>query len=220
MDIDLIVEEILAEIRPPMEVSNILYEDLIKALIIGGSIKEASNLLDLSDNKLEHILERKVTGVFNKPAKVKWDNFLLSIIFLKKCSKCKGILSVDLFGIAPTQTSSGIASVCLNCDTRRCISYNTEHRKECRDRSSTHYEYNKADYLARNTYRRALKLKATAKWADLDKIRNIYRECPAGFHVDHIVPLQGVQVCGLHVEGNLQYLSAEENLKKSNIFYT
>ena len=64
--------------------------------------------------------------------------------------------------------------------------------------------------------RRALKLKATPKFANLKKIREIYKNCPKGYHVDHIVPLQGKEVCGLHVEYNLQYLTKSENLSKSN----
>jgi len=57
---------------------------------------------------------------------------------------------------------------------------------------------------------------ATPPWANLHAIEEFYRLCPKGYHVDHILPVNGKNVSGLHVIDNLQYLIAEENLRKSN----
>lgn len=49
--------------------------------------------------------------------------------------------------------------------------------------------------------------------ADFDKIKEIYLNCPAGYEVDHIIP---VSKGGLHHQDNLQYLTISENRRKSN----
>jgi len=68
--------------------------------------------------------------------------------------------------------------------------------------------------------RRARKLRATPNWLTLDQeaeIRAWYaRALAANKTVDHIVPLQGKIVCGLHVPRNLQLLTFSENASKGN----
>jgi hypothetical protein len=71
--------------------------------------------------------------------------------------------------------------------------------------------------------RRAMAVLATPVWRDKQKIQEVYRrreelnamggEC---YHVDHIIPIQGDYVCGLHVHNNLQVILASENISKNN----
>jgi hypothetical protein len=64
--------------------------------------------------------------------------------------------------------------------------------------------------------RRAALKQRTPSWACMETIKAVYRDCPEGFHVDHIVPLRGKTVCGFHSQHNLQYLPAAENQRKFN----
>jgi len=64
----------------------------------------------------------------------------------------------------------------------------------------------------------ARKQQAMPRWADVDSIYKVYANCPKGFEVDHIIPLKGKNVCGLHIAANLQYLSVFSNRSKANKF--
>lgn len=72
--------------------------------------------------------------------------------------------------------------------------------------------------LADTRKRQADKLLRTPAWAELDAIKAFYEACPEGMVVDHIDPLRGKLVSGLHVLANLQYLTPEANLRKGNSF--
>ncbi|MEY5099605.1 MAG: Burkholderia phage Mica [Pseudomonadota bacterium] len=73
--------------------------------------------------------------------------------------------------------------------------------------------------IADSRYRRMI----LAPWADSRAVRAIYaearrisRETGVPHHVDHIIPLQGEYVSGLHVETNLRIVEGAENLRKGN----
>lgn len=62
------------------------------------------------------------------------------------------------------------------------------------------------------------KQKRTPKWANLEKIKEFYINCPNGYEVDHVIPLRGKLVSGLHIESNLQYLTKFQNSSKNNSY--
>ena len=77
---------------------------------------------------------------------------------------------------------------------------------------------NKDKQNAKSNMEKAAKLQRIPPWANLEAIKQFYLNRPEGHHVDHIIPLRGKTVSGLHILENLQYLPAKENLAKSNKF--
>ena len=167
--------------------SKITIELLIEAFTDSYDNKTTLNTaLGYATNKSASIGLKRAIKL-NKPAGLHWPNYLLGLYSLKE---------KDL-----TNKPTGIKISAIS------------NRKEY-DRQ--YAQLNKTTKLANSKKRKLAKINRTPVWADLEKIKEIYNKCPTDYHVDHIIPLQGKLVSGLHVENNLQYLTATENLKKSN----
>lgn len=104
---------------------------------------------------------------------------------------------------------------CVKCGAKRS---KTGAKKELCHRCyhNAYYHANLETERPRRNARRGHLRKATPPWADLEAIRRIYAACPPGHEVDHVLPIRGKRVSGLHVETNLQYLPVLANRMKSN----
>ncbi len=103
---------------------------------------------------------------------------------------------------------------------REWVARNPEKRKE---QANAWVKRNLAYANSLWAARQAQKIRAQPEWLtpeQIAEIRRFYKEARdrAGgpWHVDHIVPLRGDNVCGLHVPWNLQIILASENVRKSN----
>jgi hypothetical protein len=106
----------------------------------------------------------------------------------------------------------------------------SESGKQSRKLAVQKYEQGtgKTAKVVRTIFRRLAKLQRTPAWLtdiDFERIGNEYKLAAlltkvtgSSWHVDHIIPLQGKIVSGLHVPSNLRVLPAKENISKSNSF--
>lgn len=83
----------------------------------------------------------------------------------------------------------------------------------------TKYQRHYAKIVQRVRLRDMALEQRTPTWANREAIDAIYAEARrTNMTVDHIVPLRGKTVSGLHVESNLQLLTHEQNARKGNRF--
>lgn len=124
---------------------------------------------------------------------------------------------------------------CKSCLACRAISSQKSREKESKEEKEIRLEKIK-NWFAKNKHMRSFyesiyqqaKLQRTPKWLTEDDfwmIEEIYnlaslRTKTLGFlwHVDHIIPIRGKKVSGLHVPQNLQVIPWIDNVKKSNKF--
>ena len=120
-------------------------------------------------------------------------NYILDQCHLKTCTGCQQLLSTGKFN-SNRSTLDGLQTYCNSCQYSQTAPF-------------------QAAVMAK---RKAAQIKRTPAWADLGAIKDFYTNCPKGYHVDHVVPLQGKNVSGFHVLENLQYLTARDNMSKGN----
>lgn len=127
-------------------------------------------------------------------------------------------------------------------NNRRSKMFNERRPEYAKERSRLYGKNNREQYLKNNkkwrdgnphklreyteTRNGYIKI-AKPLWADDEKIKLIYQQrdllteqTGIVHHVDHVIPLMGENVCGLHVENNLCVLTIDENLTKSNSYIT
>ena len=159
---------------------------------------------------------------------------------MKRCYKCGKTKLKTEFNKNKTKWD-GVTSECRACVKEYLKIWRSLNIEKTAVLSKEWYDQNKQrkqkfmrDYCknnldkfsAHNAKRRAAKLNRMLKWGkellkpEIDnwykraKLASIFME--QEYHVDHIVPLQGKNVSGLHVPWNLQLLTKSENLSKGN----
>lgn len=115
-----------------------------------------------------------------------------------------------------------------NKERRRAVGllWREANRDKVRQASKRSRQKDPARECAKVMRRHAAKLSATPPWLNEQhhaEIRAVYQQASmtsaffgVRFHVDHVIPLRGAEVCGLHVPWNLQVIPAAENHRKSN----
>lgn len=179
-------------------------------------------------------------GKTNKPASVSYNIWFLYCYGYKYCKDCDKVLSIDSFN-KESHSWDNLHKKCKECHSEYSMHYSIENKKKTalyykkwadknrerlKEYNTAYRKQHLAEDAARSMLRYTKKLKATPSWLTIEQraaillfykqAKLLEKETGLKYHVDHIVPLQGVNVCGLHVPWNLQVLSAEDNIRKSN----
>ena len=139
------------------------------------------------------------------------------------CVECRQLKEHERYHANPETTALKVAKKYRRNSEKlrqkRCEAYASAPGKERLIAMIRSREWRKQNPQHCNALKRkyvADKGRRTPVWADLQAIVQFYKSCPPGHHVDHVLPLRGKLVSGLHVVQNLQYLPAKENMRKNN----
>lgn len=143
-----------------------------------------------------------------------------------ECKACRRVKSISDYRNDPGRSKErSSAWAKANPDRARAASkrHADANRESRRALSRAWQKANKAKDAARSAAQRAAVKRATPAWANASYIALFYemaqlesQRTGRPVHVDHIYPLESADVCGLHVEDNLQLLFAVDNIAKGN----
>ena len=163
--------------------------DFIDSILRHTTLVEVAFELKVGEQTVNRIVVKHLKPIFGKlnGGNETWKYVLLKSINYKECHTCNQIKPYSKFN-TDIHTSDGKYVKCKYC--RSIVNASMAANRKLRIPS----------------------------WYESEKhlIAEFYENCPDGYHVDHIIPLQGKLVSGLHTLSNLQYLSAYENMKKGN----
>lgn len=135
-------------------------------------------------------------------------------------SKCKDYRALNKKEIAERRKLNNEKTL------EKAREYRRKNKEVLRKKSKIYQKENSHVFREIASRRRATKLNATPKWLtkeELLEIKEMYQLAKElswlsqkGLEVDHIVPLRGKEVCGLHVPWNLRIIPAEDNWAKGN----
>lgn len=144
---------------------------------------------------------------------------------MKTCGQCKTEKEFSAFHKRKASLD-GYAATCKDCHKEYKKSYYLKNKDKIKKQLSDYYSSNKSKFIMYSRERRGYTSKATPDWLTEEhrqQIEDFYwlakdLETVTGepYHVDHIVPLKGKNVSGLHVPWNLQVLPADVNIRKGN----
>jgi hypothetical protein len=131
-----------------------------------------------------------------------------------ECLECRAVFLIEWRNKNPHKVKEHNAT--------QYLKYETEKHK-WKVRVQKYLKNNKDKANARTVAYQLAKANRIPKWANIEKIKELYKqaiikskETGIQWHVDHIVPLRGKLVSGLHVPENLQVIPGIENVKKAN----
>lgn len=196
---------------------DISYGELIDRLLNDKGTKAGKETFpEIGEQTFNRIMRKVFPEVRLNGGTQTWYFYLLAFIEHKNCGNCNTIKPFTSFHKDVTNSSLGLASMCKEC---RAIEQQGNYKKYY-DKHQESYAKNYGKIRERQNRHKGERSLRIPAWSQKELIEQFYNNCPDGYHVDHIIPLKGDTVSGLHVIENLQYLTITDNLKKSNKYLT